>query len=228
MAGICPGTITALGSGTITGVVYKMRFLADTVGSGISFLAVTGTNTTLTVSCGPNGDGISYPFLQDAFLGGTTNQILFLVPNASLPAPGTGLCLYAAYSAGGGAACYLEDDNGVSYGSFTDPTLLSGNPPVGNTTIFIGQSTGGSGGGGNVTVDAVEVLVQIASGPFPPETPSQIPTETDVQVVGLWSFDAQNLVPVSSYGSTLTSVAGLSGAASEYYIPGGIWIAPPL
>jgi hypothetical protein len=57
---------------------------------------------------------------------------------------------------------------------------------------------------------------------------STVPTTSDAGVEGLWSFDAQNLLSVSGIGPALVSTVGLIGAPVETYIPGGIWIAPPL
>ena len=206
-----------------TAVYMRIRVLVDTLASGVSLMTLGGA---IEVSCGTVGTTVQFNGTLGP--GGYANFILFTVPIAALPAAGTGLVLSAYYSATIGAAVALETDAGVGLGSGTwatgNPNLGVGNTPSGPTTVWIGQTPSGFGATtGNMTCDGAEVGTGVAPGAF-----NAIPTVADAGVVGLWSFDAQSLVSVSSIGPPLVSTLGASGAPVETYIPGGIWIAPPL
>jgi hypothetical protein len=169
-----------------------MRFPADTVASGTSFLAVEGTSTTLSLSCDPNGDGINTR-LFGTFLGGEANETLFLVPNGSQPGSGYGAPCLRRVQRRRQDRRYLEDDNGVSYRSFTEPTLPSGNPPWrtrpsdrvikrslrgwGQRHRRCGQSPDRS----RAAPSASDVVLD--------------PHRTSLQGVGRWSFDARTRYP---------------------------------
>jgi hypothetical protein len=206
-----------------TAVYMRIRFLVDTLASGIFLMTLDGA---IAVSGGPAGTDVQFNGTLGP--GGYANAILFTVPIAALPADGTGLVLSAYYSATIGAAVRVETDSGVALGSGAwatgNPILGVGNTPSGPTTVWIGQIPSGYGATtGNMTCDGAEVGTGVAPGAF-----NAIPTTADAGVVGLWSFDAQSLVSVSSIGPPLVSTLGASGAPVETYIPGGIWIAPPL
>jgi hypothetical protein len=224
---VAPG-ITALGG--VPAVWMRIRLLVDTIASDVALMSINGTGgTTLDVACSTVGANVLF---QGTFVNGVANFDLFTIPLAALPSDGTGLVLSAYYIAAvstwGAAGVRLETDAGVALGSFTalpggNANIGIGNTPSGNTTVYIGQTSSAGGGGGNMTCDGGEVGVGLFAGPT-----SAIPTTSDVGVEGLWSFDAQSLVSVSSIGPNLVSTLGTSGAPVETYIPGGIWIAPPL
>ena len=206
-----------------TAVYMRIRVLVDTLASGVYLMTLGGA---IVVACGQVGTDLQFKGTLGP--GGYANFLLFTVPVAGGVATDITPGLAAYYSATIGAAVGLETDAGVGLGSGAwatgNPNLGVGNTPSGPTTVWIGQTPSGFGATtGNMTCDGAEVGTGVAPGAF-----NAIPTVADAGVVGLWSFDAQSLVSVSSIGPPLVSTLGASGAPVETYIPGGIWIAPPL